>query len=263
MNSNQPKLDPMTLQRLIDGELDTQQVQEILSQAQASPDHWKSIAVGFIENQTWEMALSSKFAQPTQVAAQAAQPSPGSNTTLNSRVEESEARISSSSNSSDRATYNEELQQRSAVGWWAIAASLLAAAAIGYMANQIQNRNLPGDSIVENQTSLDPEISDKPKLTEVGLTPDFHVEMPPEAGFGRLDEQNSNGRVPVYRVTNADQLEQFQAQRAIESAFPRRIVEQLSSSGYQIEQEIEFVSGQVDDQSFVVPLRTIRLIPGQ
>lgn len=263
MNSNQPKLDPMTLQRLIDGELDTQQVQEVLSQAQASPDQWKSIAVGFIENQTWEMALSSKFAQPSQ-AAQAADPNPSSYTNLNSYAEKSEPVIGSSSDSSSGAlaTVKGETRRRSAVGW-AIAASLLAAAAIGYMANQIQNRNLPGDSIVENQTSLDPEISDKPKLTAVGLTPDFHVEMPPEAGFGRLDEQNSNGRVPVYRVTNADQLEQFQAQRAIESAFPRRIVEQLSSSGYQIEQEIEFVSGQVDDQSFVVPLRTIRLIPGQ
>ena len=256
MNSNQPKLDPMTLQRLIDGELDTQQVQEILSQAQASPDQWKSIAVGFIENQTWEMALSSKFAQP----AQAADPNPSSYTNLNSYAEKSEPGIGSSSGA--LATVKGETRRRSAVGW-AIAASLLAAAAFGYMANQIQNRNLRGDSIVENQTSLDPEISDKPKLTAVGLTPDFHVEMPPEAGFGRLDEQNSNGRVPVYRVTNADQLEQFQAQRAIESAFPRRIVEQLSSSGYQIEQEIEFVSGQVDDQSFVVPLRTIRLIPGQ
>ena len=54
MSSNRPKLDPLTLQRLIDGELDTQQVQEVLLQAQASPEQWKSIAVGFIENQAWQ-----------------------------------------------------------------------------------------------------------------------------------------------------------------------------------------------------------------
>ena len=260
MNSNQSKLDPMTLQRLIDGELDTRQVQEILLQAQASPDQWESIAVGFIENQTWEKALSSKFAQATA----------GSDSTETSCLEKSDSNSSSSSALDTAAVALEtadsrepQPQPRTPIRWWAIAASLMAAAAIGYMTNQIQNRNLPSTSIAESKPSNDLVVPAKPELTATALVPDFHVEIPQESGFGRLDGQDSNGRVPVYRVTNMDQLRQLQAQRTIESAFPRQIMEQLSDSGYQIEQEIEFVSGQVDDQSFVVPLRTIRLIPGQ
>lgn len=260
MNSNQPKLDPMTLQRLIDGELDTQQVQEILSQAQASPDQWESIAVGFIENQTWDKALTSKFAQPIA----------GSDTTEASCPEKPDS-SSRSGNTLDTAAVTlaaddnggPQSQRRTSIRWWAIAASLMAAAAIGYMTNQIQNRNLPSTSIAESKPINDLVVPAQPELTATALVPDFHVEIPQAAGFGRLDGQDSNGRVPVYRVTNTDQLRQLQAKRAIESAFPRQIMEQLSNSGYQIEQEIEYVSGQVDDQSFVVPLRTIRLIPGQ
>lgn len=261
MNSNQPKLDPLSLQRLVDGELDTRQVQEILLQAQDSPEHWKSIAVGFIENQTWENALNSSFAQP--VASR--------NTTLDSWLEQSRSRNNAVNEMGDeletvavpQAAVERNPQQRAPVRWLAIAASLLAAASIGYMANQIQNRNLPNTSIAETRPANDFKTPVRPAMTATKLTPDFHVEMPQESGFGGHQGRNSNGQVPVYRVTNTDQLRQLRAQRAIESEFPRRIIEQLSNSGYQIEQEIEFVSGQVDDQSFVVPLRTIRLIPGQ
>ena len=253
MNSNQ-QLDPMTLQRLIDGELDTRQVQEVLLQAQASPDQWESIAVGFIENQTWENALSSKFADPI-----------ASSSGVACCLEKSDSGSTSDSVPGTAAfplaADGRNSERRTSVGWLAIAASLLAAASIGYMTSLIQNRNVPSTSIAESKPTQTPA---RPELTSTALTsnltPDFHVEMPQKPGFEGLEGQN---QVPVYRVTNTDQLRQLRAQGAIESEFPRRIMEQLSNSGYQIEQEIEFVSGQVDDQSFVVPLRTIRLIPGQ
>lgn len=238
MSSNRPKLDPLTLQRLIDGELDTQQVQEVLLQAQASPEQWKSIAVGFIENQAWQGTFNSNFAETDSDHVSDNTPEPVA------------------SAAADRNSL-----RKSSIGWLAIAASLLAAASIGYMTSQAQNQNVPGNSIAENKSNDSPV---KPKLTTAALTsdltPDFHIEVPRAPGFDGLGARN---QVPIYRVTNADQLRQLRAQREIESEFPRRIMEQLSDSGYQIEQEIEFVSGQVDNQSFIVPLRTIRLIPGQ
>ena len=245
MNSNQSEnLDPMILQRLVDGELNAEQVQEVLAQARLSPDQWETIAVGFIENQTWQQAVGRNFADPVAPA----------------NVINNDAKTLTTT--SIFSSIENQNQQRAAVRWWVIAASLLAAAAIGYMFNQIQNRSLPGDSIAGIEPSSDVEVTNKPELTATGFTPDFHVELPADSGLAG-GAQNIASRIPIYRVTNQDQFRLLRAQRAIESEFPRQIMEKLSNSGYQIEQEIEFVSGEVDDQSFVVPIRTIRLIPGQ
>ncbi len=253
MNSKS-NLDPMMLQRLIDGELTTEQVQEILSQAQASPWQWETIAVGFVENQAWQRALSSTF--------------DGQNSESNSSMGSVNVELGQNSAATSirsKATTKAADPKRALSPWWVMAASLLAAAAIGYMASQIQNRTLPIDSIAVNDTNdeVSPETIDTPQLTAAALTPDFHVEVPEDSGFAAVGGQGFDNRIPVYRVTNADQLRQLRAQREIESAFPRSVIEQLSDSGYQIEQEVEFVSGQLDDRSFVVPLRTIRFIPGQ
>jgi len=214
MNQNQSNLDPLILQRLIDGELQTEQVQQILAQAQSAPQQWETIAVGFIENQAWHRALNSQFADRN-----------ADDITEQLLDSELESETSPKHSLASDKRENQKQLKRERGPWWVIAASLLAAAAIGYMTNQIVNRSLPVNSIAEKES------------------------------------QSRSGA--VYRVTNTDQLKQFQAQREIESAFPRSVVEQLSNSGYQIEQEIEFVSGEFDDQSFVVPLRTIRFIPGQ
>jgi len=251
MNQNQSNLDPLILQRLIDGELQTEQVQQILAQAQSAPQQWETIAVGFIENQAWHRALNSQFADRN-----------ADDITEQLLDSELESETSPKHSLASDKRENQKQLKRERGPWWVIAASLLAAAAIGYMTNQIVNRSLPVNSIAEKESQSRSGAPLTPELTAADLIPDFHVEVPQDSRFA-IQGNDSANRVPVYRVTNTDQLKQFQAQREIESAFPRSVVEQLSNSGYQIEQEIEFVSGEFDDQSFVVPLRTIRFIPGQ
>ena len=75
---------------------------------------------------------------------------------------------------------------------------------------------------------------------------------------------DSNARVPIYRVGNEVQWRQFQETRQRNSMLPREALLRLSNSGYQVEQEIELISGRVGGgESFVVPVRTIRIVIGQ
>ena len=47
-------IQPLTLQRLIDGELDSASMQSLLREADGQPEIWKEIAAAFIEDRAWQ-----------------------------------------------------------------------------------------------------------------------------------------------------------------------------------------------------------------
>lgn len=50
-------IDPITLQRLVDGELDLPQVQQLIKEVDVSPDQWRDIATAMIEDRLWQQAV--------------------------------------------------------------------------------------------------------------------------------------------------------------------------------------------------------------
>ena len=249
-------IDPLQLQRLVDGELDDKQVQRILIDAKAEPDHWRDIAVGFVESQTWSRAFMDEGAENVDPVFASI------NSAGSMKPADSIESVSSKPTDSHHS---------SSFSWLVMAASLLAAATIGYMVNQIQNRNLPTVPIADNdnQAITEPLIADnsvnnvQPKMTPADYRPaDYHLEVP-EEHLGDLVSAGPVPPVPLYTVNNAEQLNQFSQQRT-PPALPPEVLEQLSGSGYQMEQAVSFISGRLDDgRSFVVPVRTIEFVPGQ
>ncbi len=253
-------IDPLLLQRLVDGELDSPQIQQILTEATAAPEQWQEIAVGFVENQAWgrafesvESEISTRHAAPAPVAA--------------------DERVSDKDTIRKSKMAPNSIQRRSMPSWLILAASLLAAATIGYMANQIQNRNLPSSKLAKETLEPTEPLLAKvhpdsqtgiPQMTPAMLEPDYHLEVPQDNEYLRdVMAAGPVAPVPLYRIGNAEQLKQFNQQRS-PAKLPPEILQDLAGSGYQMQQDLNFISGRLDDgRSFVVPVRTIRFVPGQ
>lgn len=91
---------------------------------------------------------------------------------------------------------------------------------------------------------------------------DYHLELPEEQ-LGELASAGPVAPVPLFTVKNAEQWKRLNKQRN-QSAISPEMLKQLTGSGYQMEQDINYISGRlVDGRSFVVPVRTIRFLPGQ
>ena len=263
-------IDPLQLQRLVDGELDIQQVQQLLRDAEQTPEQWQEIATGFVENQIWNRAFQST-----------SKPEPETNPVLKNEL----GAVTSSMKQPPHDQTSVNRTGNSNFSWWVIAASLLAAVSIGYMASEIQGRNLPS-SLTENHsvgpidTAPELEIAknlDQPNLDQLNLNQpndlqgsdqpkmthaNYHLEVPEnDKQFGQLT--NGSTTVPLFTVSNREELNQLR-QRRDKPVIPPHILKRLAGSGYQMKEDVKFISGKLGDgRSFVVPVRTIRFIPGQ
>ncbi|MDG1875248.1 MAG: hypothetical protein P8J27_15145 [Mariniblastus sp.] len=258
-----PKIDPLMLQRLVDGELENETIQQVLMGAKSAPDQWQEIALGFVENQTWQSAFQSQTGSPQRAAKTQLSNHALGSLESNPSFSPKDQPISTPSRS------------RNSTPWWVMAASLLVAATIGYMASEIRGRTVPSsNTLVENKApQLDSQIAQpsplaqksSPLLTPASLKPAYHLEVSnSNEKFKDLSVDDANARVPIYRVGSEQQLRQFQSKRRDEAAIPNEVLARLLRAGYQIEQEIELISGQLSDgESFVVPVRTLRFVVGQ
>lgn len=259
-------IDPLQLQRLVDGELDQSQIHLVLTEAKSEPQQWQEIAVGFVENQLWDQAFQSDHPMVPQEHLGSALDIENANTDKQNPDVKTARPF--------KAIQQDRIQQRSAHSWLVMAASLLVAGMIGYMANHIQNRNIPPSEIAEESlgTLPDPLIvknlpdshEAEPKLTPASMHPDFHLEVPQDNEHLRdMVAAGPVAPVPLYRIGNAEQLKQFNRQRN-PPEIPIEILQRLNGSGYQMQQEFRFISGRLGDgRSFVVPVRTVRFLPGQ
>jgi hypothetical protein len=257
-------IDPLQLQRLVDGELSAQQVRTVLTEAQLSPEQWEEIAVGFVENQLWNQAF---LTQSTDASANGSQ----SNELKSLAVQVAEKTTNQKLNHG----INEKVS--GSKSWLVMAASLVAAAAIGFMLSQIQQRSLPQDSLAEVETpasNLIPDtrgliadnsrgndlIEDTPQITQA----DYHLEVPPEK-LGELGSAGPVPPVPLISVSNEKDLKNLNlfSQQQAQVVTPE-MLKRLTGSGYQLKQDVDLISGRLEDgRAFFVPLRTIRFVSGQ
>jgi hypothetical protein len=248
-------IDPLKLQRLIDGELDTAQVQQILTAAKATPQHWEEIASGFVEDQIWKRSFQSSTETKTDTAQ------------LQNSQQTSDRKTTSTIPISPSSSTN--------FSWLAIAATLLLASGIGYMAGQFQTPDVSNPSEVAVTPKENPTLKDSaPKHNlastdseddQVGFTKaDYHFQLPEDSEHPWNDVAGSPQSVPLYRVKNMEQYQRFNQKQESENSRSSELYQQLSDSGYQMEKNIEFISGRLGDgRSFIIPVETFRFDSGQ
>jgi hypothetical protein len=259
-----------TLQKLVDGELDNDQIRSLLRDADklggdSHPGDWKQMAVAFAENQL----IQRSFGDFNSASAVSSPIADDVNIKDSSRSHQSTAADTGSRT----------------VLMALLAASLLIGAAL------LLHNFSPGSSPTLPPGFAFETVSDSPdtvadlgaqqkrlppfnEQTLMALAPDHQLnpdQLP--ATFGRKGQP----QVPLYDAKRFDrrQLSQLRnhdnaAKRAwFDQVIPaERVGDQMvadyEKAGVLVDQEIEFLSGRLDDgRSYMIPYRTVRFTPGQ
>lgn len=263
-------IDEHTLQKLVDGELENDQIRSLLRAAdQVGGDgdqtHWKQMAVAFAENQLIQRSFGE---------FNAALGSLPSSTESNDSLSTSPARKKAAVGAGNRAAWS-----------FVLAASLLIAIALllQNLASNDATLTTPGvaKSGIANPSDTDVVSGDngKPLLpfdhrTLVAIAPDHQLnpdQLPSD--FGRKGQR----QVPLYDAKRFDrrQLNQLRSsdsaakqawfdQVVPTGSFNDQMVADYEKAGMLVDQEIEFLSGRLEDgRSYMIPYRSVRFTSGQ
>ena len=229
--------DPVELQRLIDGELSTVEVKTLLDAADRNPSQWRTIACEFIEDQLFQRQFES--------LAETVDPKPAKQI------------VNLKSNASS-------IRSMPFVRQLAVAASVALAGLIGYLVGNDGPMPIgPEKGIASNMLAENDRISE-PLVTPVDLKPEYRMELLTPDGEA-LNE------VDLFRYKDLNQLyanRNSQERLSLEdvlpaSGFSPEMRQQLSRSGYEINESTNYMSGKLEDgRKFVVPVRSIRFDRG-
>jgi hypothetical protein len=239
------------LQRLVDGELELQEIQRLLAQAQDDPRQWETLATALVEDQLWHRAVSHLPEQAGRVPPVAApRPAP-----------------------SGRRPASGPTQAAPRWGWLAVVASLLVGCGLGYLAQPGTTipTATPGEVLADrsHQVANGSLAAADPTFAEDGRTltayrPDYHLEVPADSEIFGDSPAAAPTSVPLYNVSTPQQWERFQQQQPTAREISPQLLRRLEAAGYLVQQDIEFISGDMNpDQRFIVPVRRLRLIPSQ
>ena len=274
-------IDEPTLQKLVDGELNNQQIRSLLLDADNADNAdiagngaaWKQIAVAYAENQMFERGFS-EF-DTAAVPQTQSQPSVDQTTGTVGRPQPKE-----------ETSFN-----RSGTFWkLALAAALLIGVSIAYQQSQrgADHSNVSKQGISKSGSSKlgtsvansDQQPPSQPEMpaklqtfdhdTLLTLKPDLHLKsglLPPEIN-DRIKQE-----VPLYNAKRFDRQQlsdlrgnDIEKQRALfDRLMPSSTINAGLSSDYKkagllVDQDIEFFSGRLDDgRAYMIPYRTVRM----
>lgn len=220
-------IDPLELQRLIDGELDFEQTQRLLNLAESNPDSWRLIASGFVENQVWELGFADDPVAGRDVAAKSFEPGNRFN-----------------------AGY---------IKWFSLAAMVLLAASVAFLFEDPGSGLVDGNlgSQVVDAGGLLPDI-EIPKdnggydLNQIPAM--YNVQLQGPDGNTFVDTQ-----VPLYTSDLVDAGKWLR-----QTEVPEQMRRRFSDSGYGISQDVRYIRGQLKDgRNFLIPVRNYRFSPDQ
>ena len=258
-----PHLDELTLQRLVDSELSNEQIRQLLAEVEFGddPTSWKKIALAFTENQIFERA----FEQDESAQAVGDMPASNEDATVVERPESSKFEETARHNS-----------------WWvaALAVSLLLAITVAYQLSNTAPK-VDNDLLVQAPSTIDPPavaVESEPiksfdRVTLASYEPDHQLKVQ-DIDSASIGKHNSS--IPLYDIgrLNPEQLANLRGDdraareamfaQVLPKSFSPEVVQQLQQSGGMVDQNLEFISGRLDDgRSYVIPYRTIRFHPGQ
>ena len=233
--------DPIYLQRLVDGELDRDETRKMLQMAEDNPILWREMASAFAENQLWNTGFQKLELGVDPENTKTVRPASNGN------------------------------QHTHRISWFAMAALVMVSLTAGLLIGQYQNSgNMiaePGTNPpqprtmakVETPADSAPSLADNqtPSITSaVNFSPDYQMELQDANGNAVFDTE-----VPLYELTTANKAG-YRVDR--QPQLPPELVQRVIKRGYWMDQNVNYVSGRLDDgRLFVVPVRTINLVRGQ
>lgn len=222
-------IEPILLQRLIDGELDVSHVQSLLKDADQEPAMWKEIATAFVEDRLWQNSFADDL------------------------IDDQLEAKSVTSTSTDTAVDLPKpvmMNRRNLTKWLSMAAAVLIACSLGYLIGNgdMLNSNTDQNAIAVGGTSVGA------KANKASYIPDYRMQLE-QSGLTGLKRE-----IPLYKSSRAKELGLSLEPDSISDELHRR----LTRSGYGLEQNVRYFSGQMSDgQRFVVPIRRIQFTPNQ
>ncbi len=280
-DSVREKIDELLLQRLVDNELCHDQIRQLLAGAEFADDQsqWKQIALAFAENQL----VQRSFFNADSIVSTAKLDQ--------SREPEESVRAAQAI---ETAIETRKGSSKVSRPWWlaALAASLLLTLGTVYQVANTGSK-VGGNALVQNGPTIEspqtqagagagagaePATSNKTidsfdRTSLASCEPDHQLKT---EDMKTWPVTGHNGSIPLYDVQrlHPDQLASLQGDdgaareamfaRVLPQTFSPEVVRQLQQSGGMVDQNLEFISGRLDDgRSYLIPYRTIRFLPGQ
>jgi hypothetical protein len=278
-------INPLDLQRLVDGECDDAEIRSLLTDAESNPENWRAMASAFVEDQVWQKQFRSD-GTPSVKGKTPTDSGPSHSNTQRPAMDNSIAatEISQKVSTKDDQTTDHQndyvddnlshrmnarpgSRRRSSsnlYNWLAVAAGLAIAGMVGYIAGSdrpaipdfVPVASVPQASplgAAENSIAAVPTPSPE-------MTPAYHLQLPE----GEANQAGLAGEVPLFLIQSREELAQFKQPKWQHIQMPPHLLKQLKVKGFQMNQNVDFVSGKHSDgRAFVVPVRTINFTPGQ
>jgi len=266
LDNENSHLDELTLQRLIDGELSHEQVRQLLAEAEFGDDpaNWKKIALAFAENQMFERAIGQNESTVSDRSMVVELPK---------RSVTGQTQTTAQPIRGNRSARN---------SWWpaVLAASLLLVLTVVYQVSEVSPK-IDDHSVVHSPTAAHSpnsvpdsrSIESFDRMTLASYEPDHQLKAK-EINAASIGKHNSS--IPLYDIgrLNPEQLASLRGDdraareamfsRVLPQSFSPEVVQQVQQSGGMVDQNLEFISGRLDDgRSYLIPYRTIRFLPGQ
>jgi hypothetical protein len=232
MNENEN----LQLQRLVDGELDRQQIRSVLHQAESDPKLYRRIALAMIEDQIWQREILRLEAAGGETTPAAVESRPG---------ELPAVRFSRQRND-----------------WMRRTAPFLAAAAVMMMMTWLGYRT--GQSRGQfARPSTPASLADQPRTAENNSPARGGPTMLDYAPYRMHLASNETGdpegpAVPVMSYATARDLRlEYQT-----TEIPEALQQQFGRHGYRLHPEIQYLRGRTSDgRQLLMPLEAVRAAP--
>ena len=230
---NKELINPIQLQRLVDGELGLDETRQILHKAERNPELWRLIGSTFVENQLWQSVF------------------------VTGQNQHSEAPLK---NAPHR---NSHVGHWTPIQWLSLAATVLLSVSIGSLvidSGEVQ----PGvDSVAGNVASV-PELESDERLQLADTASTVDLNQTPALYRMQLQDDQGNefmdSELPLYSGRQAD------AERWMRdiSSRSKSMGAPMVDSGYQLERNLKYLSGRLQDgRRVVIPVHAYEFTPGQ
>lgn len=236
----------IAVQRLVDNELNEQEVAEFLQRAESDSQLWRMATLAFLEERVWSSVACETSRTTTALSTNDA-PTPTVATP---------AELNGAGTNVDR-----ELSPRThSLRWKRYAGQLLVTAALVFLALNIALRFNPvepdsGKAASADNDSTNGQLAESDRSADPAMSLENNQNLVSAEPYQlQLDDSTT---VPLVYTDDESMLRAMQDERVqVDPTFRR----QMLDFGYQVKPRIRYMSGQADDgRSFIVPVQSFRL----
>ncbi len=243
-------MNPLELQKLVDGELSPQERAQLLRafDHSSNPEVWRSVALAFIEDQVFRDCIQTE----SSLVMECVPPRESSQ----EPTEEGALQVNLNKTNELTKASNRNQQAKRWLGWMALAACTMIAGWIGGSWSTNRSKLSPSSNLAATQNPQR-EVQSPEEVTL--FRPVGNLAIVAEDTDGTSDGPQSTKptlELPVYEVRN-DQAEQLLAAQAQSLA---RIKEEYKRRGYDFNAQTQFIESKLPDgRSLLVPAHQFQI----